>query len=400
MLKFLYKSKIILFIMLLVYFKPVCFQYFSSLNIIENFFVFAKILIAGIVIFCYIFNLLFFLPKLKINYLFIIIFAFETWIFLVTLYKGNAVLRAFIDLVTIYSLVLLISSAMKEDINNFIITFSNMFLFLTVMQCLSIIVWPNGLPADLYNNKANPLYFVTVDNGTASLIIIAMMLLMIKKNYTTQKGNSYNEYIAIAICILTGVVSGSTTAILCSIFYLIYIYIMDLTHIKILENPWGVAGIYCLLFLCVVYSENSFVLNIINSLIGKEGFTGRTFLWENAIKLIQNSPVMGYGRLTNDYLNVWGGAYSSHNIILEILLQGGGIALSLWCIIMILVLKRFKYWKNIKEKRILIAAFIMMLIALMMEANVHSVYLFSIITIIYNGKVICKNDCILNNNIL
>lgn len=397
MLKILYKSKIILFIMLLVYFKPVCFQYFSNLCIIENLFVYAKILIASIIICCYIFNLLFFLPKLKINYLFIIVLAFEVWIFIVTLYKGNAVLRAFIDLTTIYSLVLLISSAMKEEINNFIVAFSNMFLFLTVMQFLSIIIWPNGMPADLYYNKANPLYFVTVDNGTASLIIITMMLLMIKKNYITLKGNSYNEYIAIAICILTGVVSGSTTAILCSLFYLIYIYIMNLTHIKILEKPWGLAGIYCLLFLGVVYSENSFVINIINNLTGKEGFTGRTFLWENAIKLIQNSPIMGYGRLTNDYLNVWGGAYSSHNIILEILLQGGGIALSLWCIIMVLVLRRFKYWKDLKEKRVLLSAFLVMLIALMMEANVHSVYLFSIMTIIYNSKIIYNDDYVLDN---
>ena len=43
--------------------------------------------------------------------------------------------------------------------------------------------------------------------------------------------------------------------------------------------------------------------------------------------MIQQEPLLGYGRTTNDYIEAWGGYYSSHNYVLEILLQGGVIAL-------------------------------------------------------------------------
>ena len=115
---------------------------------------------------------------------------------------------------------------------------------------------------------------------------------------------------------------------------------------------------------------------------GKEGFTGRSLLWSNSIQLIKKSPIIGYGMKNIGYLSVWGGYFSSHNIILEMLLQGGIIALILWISSLLDCFSCLKKIDNKMIKRILVSTIFVILIAFMMEAMVHSVYLFSVMALI------------------
>ena len=86
---------------------------------------------------------------------------------------------------------------------------------------------------------------------------------------------------------------------------------------------------------------------------GKGTFTGRNLLWQSAIELIKMSPIYGYGRSELDYIEIWYGFFSSHNFILEMLLQGGVIALFLWFCTLLSSFKKMKYINQLMLKRIL-----------------------------------------------
>lgn len=73
-------------------------------------------------------------------------------------------------------------------------------------------------------------------------------------------------------------------------------------------------------------------------LVGKDStLTGRIYIWREAIIMIKSSIlnfVIGYGNTTNGYIRYNNTYYTSHNMILEILLKWG-IALVLFCLLAI-----------------------------------------------------------------
>lgn len=105
-------------------------------------------------------------------------------------------------------------------------------------------------------------------------------------------------------------------------------------------------------------------------------FTGRNLLWQEALQLINNNPYIGYGRVSTNYISIWGGKYSSHNIILELLLQGGIVALIPFLVIIFKAIKMLNKYRNSDLGNMLFMALFLMFISLMMEAFVHEVYLY------------------------
>ena len=162
-------------IMILLFFKPICFQYFSNLLIIDNLFVYGKILVALIVSFDVFIRIY---PRLKINYLTLSVFLFEFWIFVITIYNSGDIFRSLIDMVSIVVLVIMIQRFLSIDRIKTLFAIKCVLFSLTLFQLISILIFPYGLPADLYfNNGSNPLYFVTLDNGTSGLVCLTISLI-------------------------------------------------------------------------------------------------------------------------------------------------------------------------------------------------------------------------------
>lgn len=69
------------------------------------------------------------------------------------------------------------------------------------------------------------------------------------------------------------------------------------------------------------------VFEPIFELVGNDStLTGRIYIWREAIIMIKSSIlsfVIGYGNTTNGYIRYNNTYYTSHNMILEILLKGG-----------------------------------------------------------------------------
>lgn len=379
--KYIYNNKLVLFLMILFFFKPICFQYYSSLVLVEDFFVLGKILAA---VFFTTFSVLS-IKKIKISFIKLNVAFFEVWLLFITLWKHEAVFRAFIDAVTIIVLVLFVWRGISKYPCQFIVAFYNVIIVLVFCQMISEIVYPSGMPADLYtNNKSNPLFFVTLDNGTSNIVCMGMLLTYLKQIIlpTCGKKRVVAFYLPIIMCGATAYLSGSTTGIISYIFFLICLILVNNYSFEILDKRGFWISMYIVLF-CAIMIPNTPIQTLAERLTGKTSYTGRTTLWMIAINKIKEAPLTGYGRWTVDYLQVWGGRFSSHNVVLEILLQGGLIALSSWIGCIISGYKMMSKNSSASLRKIIYSAISVLLIVLMMESKVHSPYLFSVLAIAY-----------------
>ena len=112
-------------------------------------------------------------------------------------------------------------------------------------------------------------------------------------------------------------------------------------------------------------------------------------MWEKALELLKSSPLCGFGITSHGYISIWNGYFSSHNTILEIMLQGGIVAIVFW---IIFIKEAYKVYFNDKKISTLFIYFNMIiLISLMMEADPHSIYMLMIISITYFYNKYCFN---------
>ena len=104
---------------------------------------------------------------------------------------------------------------------------------------------------------------------------------------------------------------------------------------------------------------------VIQNLLNRDlTFSARTFIWDDAIKLIQASPVTGYGILTEEgvfhVLNkMW-----THNQILGILFEGGAVGLLLFLIILFIAFRElFLLRNNIYSQILSLFIFVLMIMS-------------------------------------
>lgn len=395
----IYKNRTMLFLLILAFFKPICFQYYSNFLIVDNVYNIFKIVVSVFVITQRFMDSY---PKFSIKKQYFVIFIFGLWGVITTEINGGYISRALIDFGTVYATYILISKAIRYDAEKFITQITKVLLLLVSLQLISEIIYPSGLPADLYmNNSSNPLFFMTLDNGTASLTILAVTFVYLRNRYCKVKKN-LNVAFALMICLVTAILSGSTTATFCTLFViLVPVFIKLLNKHSAFDKPITWILSYLLIFVFVVLGGYNSIFNtIVGSWTGKQGFTGRIFLWDKAINLIAKSPVIGYGRQIQNYISAWGGDFSSHNVILEMMLQGGLIAVFLWILCIIVSTKNVRLCNDRYLIRILQSAMFITLIALMMEIAVFSVYLFTILAVLnecltvekLNPRERCIND--------
>lgn len=376
--RIIYKNKIVLFLFILAFFKPICFQYYSNFLIVDNVYNIFKIIVAILVIAQRFIDEF---PKFSMKKQYLAIFIFGLWGVITTVLNDGYLIRALIDFGTVYAIYILITKAVRYNTETFIIQMTKVLLLLVSLQLISGLIYPSGLPADLYmNNSSNPLYFMTLDNGTASLTILAVTFINIKDRYCkAKKKQKVNLYLI--ICLVTAVFSGSTTAAFCTILViLVPVFLKIMNKHNTFDKPITWITSYFVIFVFVILGGYNSIFNItFTTLTGKQGFTGRILLWDKALDLIAKSPVVGYGRQIQNYITVWGGNFSSHNVILELTLQGGIIQVVFWILCILVSAKNVSLCNDRYLIRVLQSAMFIILIALMMEVTVFSVYLFTIL---------------------
>lgn len=123
---------------------------------------------------------------------------------------------------------------------------------------------------------------------------------------------------------------------------------------------------------------SDFVVNVLHK---DTSFSSRIYLWMNSVKLILESPIIGYGARSTDWMieNVHGSG--PHNLWLMMLLEGGLVS----CILMIgIFLKLFTLSKQCNN---IIGAYLAVCLSVLLLMSLFETYyiicLFFIIVIAY-----------------
>jgi len=212
----------------------------------------------------------------------------------------------------------------------FVKSFAGLMKVYIVVNLLMLIILPDGvgrfIPDYNYLGANSRLSLLGLDNNYIKLFIPATVAIYFScENNRIQR----NFYFLLMFGTLLYVWSG--TGVCCIAILMAYIFL--------LENTWidRMIGYYrCFIVAVIAYAGtvSSGLIRTFSSLIenvlGKSiTLSGRTFLWSQALKLIAQKPILGYGVLDGSllYSPTNGHAYSAHNTALQILLQGGVLAL-------------------------------------------------------------------------
>lgn len=373
------KSNYLLYFLLIPFFKPICFQYYSVLQGVEEVFLLWKglaVAIGFVLVFSYVWTQSK-LPKLILPVLF-----FELVIVMSTVLHQGDFERAVIDAlsVTIYTSILMLG--LKYNGKGIVHVISRIMGVLLICNVISVLCYPSGLPADLYTNSENPLYFMVIDNGSALFLVFSIVLFavdgMIRYGSLRTGGTLF-----ILAALLNAVLSRSATAILVVALICIALLFIFMTDFSRRQNPIVLFVLYAAVFLYLITMQDNIVSEFVLEKIFNRSstFTGRYYLWESAVNMIREHLWFGYGRNNSDYISAWGGYVSSHNYVLEILLQGGIAALACFIMTVGLAVKKSLYTAHKRITACIIFGVLTILLAALMESAVHSVYIFGCIAL-------------------
>lgn len=386
----LIKSNYLMALLLIPFFKPVCFQYFTVLQGVEMLFVVWKVLAAAV---CFLLLFSYIWINSRLPKLILPVLLFETTIAISTILNQGDMARALIDGVSIVAYIVLLTLGLKYNGRGMMFLLSRILGVLVIVNLISVLCYPQGLPADLYTNSENPLYFMVIDNGSALFLVFSIMVFAVH-NLLSYGALKVGGKILIMCALITAFLAGSATAVLSVALMVIALFFILVSDFSKRQNPIVLFVIYILVFLYLITMQDNIVSEFVLEKIFNRpaNFTGRYYLWESAIQMIREHPWIGYGRSTQDYISAWGGYFSSHNYVLETLLQGGAAALAFFVLTVVYAVKKSLHTRHGRITACIVYGLITILIAALMEAAVHSVYIFGCISLCGGSRYLEKEQ--------
>lgn len=124
------------------------------------------------------------------------------------------------------------------------------------------------------------------------------------------------------------------------------------------------------------------------TLVGKDAtFSGRTYIWTQTMISVLNSPLTGIGWYSGEWAELALGAVNTHNIILNILLQGGVLFLAF---VIIAVVCLYRVLLQIKTHESRLVMFISLCYLLMMQFEVYNYFMICLSMFFVYNIAICN----------
>lgn len=318
------KKELLIFILIIPYFKP---DYFSYIPVIRNIYSLLKF------IFLY-FLILQFLSvwirnKIKWNGFLLLIISLNLFpilrMFLVTGWNGEPI-KQFIDVIAL----ILIFEIYQKDWNALIRALMTFFELMVYANFITILVFPQGLYHEgLYWDN----WLLGYSNSEVKYLMVAGLISIIYSCITKTKKRSV---ILSCVVVITLLRLASVTGIV-GMTVMIGLYLLQSKRKINIFNLKNVAVATAICFIYFIIEQNIVkYVDIIAKVTGKTvTFTSRFNIWAKTIDLWLKNPMMGYGWKTSvqrgiEYRNIY--ATNAHNTYLEYLYLGGIIELVLFIV--------------------------------------------------------------------
>ena len=301
----------------------------------------------------FIWEILTFLYKKRLPSVLTVLFGLlELYLVAVTAARGGDTRTAIAAAVRVTTLILIFQNE-YESFGNLLSALNLHVELYTFVNLILIIIYPNGIYN--YDNTVYGSTDIWYLGNTNAFIMWLLPALVVSWMHAKQSGELYRALIVSMVAVFTELYRGSATGLVGLAMFLALVgwpYIKQyLTPVRCIVG--AVSG-FVLIVLCRV---TEFLRPIIVDVLGKDmTFNNRMFIWDNAIEVIRQNPIFGYGYMDNQkaitYLgrakgSLWGGATHCHCNYLQIMFQGGLIAAALLFLIYFFTVRaNTMFWKS------------------------------------------------------
>lgn len=305
--------------------------------------------------------------KRKISMIVIFISVWEVFLFITTALHQGEIYNSAVSAFSVLSIAFLYDVAHDKE-ETFLS--SQLFCFEIVIYAnlISELLYPDGLYSEgtyLFTHYKN--WFLGYYNNHTKYFIPAIMFALL---YAEKK----KSYLRITFLISTIFVSALliwSGGVLTSLFIMLIVYTF-FKNITRIFNYFSYWLLHILFFLAVyVFRLQELLRWLVDSILGKwNSLTTRINVWKDTANLIARSPFFGYG-IQSQFRRAAEVHYNhgihAHNMLFEILYQGGGGGLCLWIIIVVVAGMRLYKYRNTGESKIIATAFLGWCVATLVE---------------------------------
>ena len=301
-----------------------------------------------------------FIIRHRISGVTLLILCIETYILFVTMLRQGEVYLHLVNMFSLLSVVFLYETV--EDKPEIFLS-ALLFCFETAVYInfLTVLLYPDGM----YDSRATQLfishrnYFLGYYNNLDKYFIPALVTAWL---YAEVTGKRLRTFIMMAIVCVSTLLLWSGGGIL-TVFVMIFAYISsNYVEIPLLKYKicWFIHPAF-FVSIILLQMELNFKWLIDGVLHKWRSLISRIDLWNKMILLISDEPIFGHGILSALNRERESGFYfamHAHNMLLEILYQGGLVYLLLFTALVISAGKEFLPYRNTRVAQILTIGFL------------------------------------------
>lgn len=384
-------GKFFIYSVLIVFFKPLLFFYYPTINSIFN----VAMMLFGIAIFIYyVLNLI---KGYKISSLQLAIMGYFIVLAIATIigtHDYGMLLRTcgkWLS-ISIYSELLITKHHEK-----FLSILNKFILVLILLQFLSVLIFPNGI----LNINNVQIYFLGNENTTTMTVILGTLYTMLYSYYK----NNRLSMLSIAVLLMTTVIyiiTWSATAIvglLMLYFFLFCLYKKNKKLFKVFNfRNYLIFAIVGFILLVLFQFQNLFSFFIEDILHKELTLSGRIFIWDGCIEYIKSNFLLGLGVQEYSMRLSTIGIFHAHCTFLNILLEGGILGLVCFLNILRVISKPMKKHKKNEIVNIISFGLFIYLVTAIVEVYQDSQMVYIFMVLGYCSNIICK-ECKNEKNI-
>ncbi|WP_270296642.1 O-antigen ligase family protein [Eggerthella sinensis] len=278
----------------------------------------------------------------------IILFSIAAYLSLLTMANDGPLQLIARDMLPIVAICLFVSSLKSEELPSVLSLWCVPLCVLLMIDIATMLAFPDGMySTDTIYASYTANWFLGYKTDRLSTVFpLLVFLSFIQLRKFGQIKPLF--YFASALVVLDTVLSDGSAALSGVIFFIVCTALLGIKGFffspslnKLLDYRIFLT-IYILVVVGIVVMQNSPIMETMSGFFSKStSLSGRTPLWHTTMQSISDSFVLGKGLLgSEDYIFITGGFLNAHNQLLEIVTEGGLVALCLNIALMIVAFRQ------------------------------------------------------------
>lgn len=316
----------------------------------------------------------------KVSLFFISLALLQVWRIICTLYNGGNYTSLFLTIFNALAIALVVEMGLKTDPDALLDGATFMLGTYTLGNFVTILLYPQGMY--VYNTFTQNYLFGYRNNMI--MMIMPAVIFAVVRSLKYYNRLSKSSVVIILAAIPSILIAFSATAV---IGMAIMIVVILMTVLGIMPKAFNIAtylivNAFYFFGIIVMRVQEYFAFIIVDMLNRDLTFTGRTEIWDKALKAFLGSPIFGMGEITSTESKALIGATHAHNYYLDLLYKSGVFGLLIFIAILIMCgLSLYKHRKEGKIPFFVSGALFAFMIMLQNEAYYNIYYYFSVLAL-------------------